>query len=224
MVLLQYAARDQDDMSFPTTRWSLILATAHSPAAHAAWSELAARYRSSVIAYFRVRHGRDQAEDLAQRFFADSIAGGWWARADAERGNFRMFLRTLLKRYGARHAERATPGDAMASIDLAASDDPGPDAAYDRDFAHTLVARALARLEQENAGARELLPFVLERGDGGELKQLALRAGIAHNTLVQRLRRLRLRFRAILREDLAELLADPADVDRELAALQGALS
>lgn len=211
-------------MGFPTTRWSLILASAEQPAARAAWNELAIEYRSSIQAFFRCRFSREQADDLTQRFFADSIAGSWWARADSSRGSFRTYLRMMLRRFGARHIETVEAGEHDAAI-IAATEtaDDGPDHAYDREFARTLIARALARLERETPGAAELWPFLLERGAAGELKQLAERLQIAHNTLLQRLRRLRMRARALIRDEFAQLVADPETLDAELAELHAAV-
>lgn len=223
MFYSEYIHGARHDMSFPTTRWSLIVASTDAVDARAAWGALAERYRAPVLAWFRCRYGVDQAEDLTQRFFADSIAGGWWARADAARGSFRTFLRVLLQRYGARHVERGFGVD--VEVDALQSAERGPAEAYDRAFAHALAAGAFARLEQESVGRPELaplLPLVLDRGEGGELKALAERSGVAHNTMVQRLRRLRLRYRELLRAELAELLADPRDIDRELAELRHA--
>lgn len=211
-------------MSFPTTRWSLILASADSAVARAAWSELATQYRSSIRAYFCRRFDRDQADDLTQRFFADSIAGGWWARADMERGSFRTYLRMLLRRFSARSGDRAHGRDEAVQVDLLVCADDGPDTAYDREFAHTVVARAVARLERVSPGEQALWPFLIERGDPGELKQLATQLGLAHNTLLQRLRRLRLRFREFLRDEFAQLVANPEHIDDELYALRSALA
>jgi len=88
------------------------------------------------------------------------------------------------------------------------------------------VERALVRLriEHANADGDALLPFVLERGDQGDLKQLAVELGVAQNTLLQRLRRLRLRLRELLRDEFAQLVADPASIDTELLTIRNALT
>ena len=215
-------------MNFPTTRWSLIVASGASDDARAAWAELAANYRSAIHVYFRCRFGADAADDLTSAFFTESIAGGWWARADLDRGSFRTYLRMLLRRFGARHAERIAPMQTSESdVERVADDDGDPEAAYERDFAHTLVERALARLRIEHADAvdvRALLPFLLDRGDQGDLKQLAVELGLAQNTLLQRLRRMRLRLRELLRDEFAQLVADPASIDAELLTIREALT
>jgi RNA polymerase sigma-70 factor (ECF subfamily) len=214
-------------MTFPTTRWSLIVASGVSDDARTAWAELAANYRSAIHVYFRCRFGADAAEDLTSSFFTESIAGGWWARADLDRGSFRTYLRMLLHRFGARHVERIAPMQvADCDIDRVAGNDADPEAAYERDFAHTLVERALMRLRIEHANAdyEALLPFLLDRGDQGDLKQLAVELGLAQNTLLQRLRRMRLRLRELLRDEFAQLVADPASIDAELLTIRKALT
>jgi RNA polymerase sigma-70 factor (ECF subfamily) len=212
-------------MGFPTTRWSLIAASGDPAQARAAWTELAHRYRAPIEAWFRCRYGADRAEDLTGAFFLESIAGEWWGRADIERGGFRTYLLTLLYRFGVRHAEVFEPqGTASEAMEQLADPGEGPEAAYDREFAHALVQHALARLEAEQAGDQALLPFLLDRGDVGDLKQLASSMGLQHNTLLQRLRRMRFRFRNLLRDEFAQLVANPSDIDEELKILQRSLA
>jgi RNA polymerase sigma-70 factor (ECF subfamily) len=214
-------------MGFPTTRWSLIAASGDATAARVAWNELAERYRAPIHAWFRCRYGVDRADDLTGSFFVESIAGEWWARADIERGNFRTYLRTLLSRFGARHCKTFAPQDVSPeALERLADAGENPEEAYDREFAHALVEHALVRLRSETANEAErvLLPFLLERGDAGNLKRLASSFGLLHNTLLQRLRRMRLRFRELLREEFAQLVVDPESIDAELEAMRKALS
>lgn len=214
-------------MNFPTTRWSLIVASDDTAAARAAWSELAAIYRSPIQTYFRCRFGADRAEDLTQAFFADSIAGGWWARADMDRGSFRTYLRMLLRRFGARHGQAAaSSAELNFEIDEVAGGGD-PEAAYDRDFAHVLVTRALQSLRDEQANnecSDALFPHLLDRGDPGELKRIAADLGLPQNTLLQRLRRMRSRLRELIRYELSQLVADSESIDGELVAIRDALS
>lgn len=210
-------------MTFPTTRWSLILASGDRAAGRAAWSALAQRYRAPIHAYFRARHGPDQADDLTSAFFAESISGDWWARADVERGSFRTYLRMLLQRFGERHAELPVSRESAPSLDDLPDAAANPESCYEREFAHALVERALARLREEYKDDGALLEFVLERGEQGQIKQLATQHCVAHNTLIQRLRRMRVRLRELLREEFAELVTDPSLIDSELATMQQAL-
>lgn len=209
--------------AFPTTRWSLIAGTGDRPAARAAWSELAQSYRPPILAYFRARFGASSAEDLTQAFFAASIAGAWWSRADPERGGFRTYLRSLLQRFGARHAA----GVAVASVGELpeiADTSPAPDADYDRHFARTLVARAMAEIEGSLEGPDlALWPMVLERGEPGAMQALSVQLALTTEALRQRLHRLRRRLAAAMRDEVAALTADEDRVDEELRAIRDAL-
>lgn len=212
-------------MGFPATQWSLVLASGDDAASRAAWNELAERYRGPIHAWFRCRFGADRADDLTGAFFADSIAGGWWARADAERGSFRTYLRMMLTRFGSRHAASATFHGDSDALEAIADPDGGPEAAYDRTFAQTVVVRAMAQLRAD-AGADDdgLWPLLLEPGDPGAIGQLAARLGVRPNVVSQRLHRLKLRLRALLREEVATLVAEPSAVDGELRCLRAVLA
>lgn len=212
-------------MGFPSTQWSLILASGHDESSRAAWGELAGRYRMPIHAYFRARFGNDTADDLTNAFFAESIAGRWWARADAERGSFRTYLRVLLARFGARHVDVPLAGGGDASLlERVVDHGDGPEAAYDRAFAQAVVTAALGKLRVEGGDvARALWPLLLEGGAPGEIRALATDLGVNPNVLSQRLRRLKLRLRELLREEFAALVADPDLIDDELRSLQAAL-
>lgn len=209
--------------AFPTTRWSLIAGSGDAPAARAAWSELAQAYRPPILAYFRSRFGAPAAEDLTQAFFAASIAGAWWSRADSSRGGFRTYLRLLLQRFGARHLDETGVVGAGEEIDVVDAG-PGPDAAYDRNFARTLVKRALAEVEAGlESPDRALWPHVLERGELGELQAMADTLQMTPEAVRQRLHRLRRRVAASMRKEVSALTADHDRVDEELRAIRAAL-
>lgn len=219
-------------MAFPTTRWSLLRAVDDPAQARAAWSELATIYRPAIVAFCAGRFGREQAEDLTQQFFAESIAASWWSRADAELGSFRTYLRVLLVRFGERHGPRfavsAAGDDAFEPAIPDSERDPRnlPEHAYEAAFAAVVIARARAALDDRGGDdpvQRALLSQLLDGSDHGDLKRLAERLGMAENTLAQRLRRLRQAFRDRIRQELADLVADPDRVDDELAALAGVL-
>ena len=213
-------------MNFPTTRWSLIVASGDSQAARSAWAELATHYRSAIHAYFRCRFGVGQADDLTNAFFAESIDGGWWARADLDRGSFRTYLRMLLRRFGMRHDASLREQASDQDVERLADANADPEAAYERDFAHALVERALARMRDE-CGAdpvgTTLLPVLLDRGDQGDLKRMAFDLGLLHNTLLQRLRRMRMRLRDLLRDEITQLVVDPALIEAEVQMMRGVL-
>ena len=86
---------------FNTTRWSLVIGTrADSDDGRAALETLCCAYRSPVAAYLRARgHPPSDADDMTQAFFEQLLMRRMHAAADPERGRFRAFLLTALKRY-----------------------------------------------------------------------------------------------------------------------------
>jgi RNA polymerase sigma-70 factor (ECF subfamily) len=104
-----------------------------------------------------------------------------------------------------------------------------PEAIFERQWAATLVARCLERLRREQlasgAGDRfeRLKAFLTGDGASGGAAALARELGVAESTLRVQLLRLRRRFAAVLREEVARTVAQPGDVDAEIRFLLEAL-
>ena len=80
------------------TRWSLVVAAAAE--AEPSLEALCRQYWHPVYAVARrAGHDVETAKDLAQGFFAKLLEKGWLEAADQEKGRFRTFLITALKRY-----------------------------------------------------------------------------------------------------------------------------
>src|SRR6266478_1795802 len=82
-------------VAFVTTHWSIILSAGRSdtPRAKDALSKLCQSYWFPLYGYGRGRgHGREDAEDLTQAFFARLLEKNWIGSADREKGRFRTFL------------------------------------------------------------------------------------------------------------------------------------
>lgn len=227
---------------FQTTRWSLILAArAPGAASRSALEELCRIYRPAATAYVRRHVARaEDVEDLIQAFFLKFLESRYHADADPDRGRFRAFLLTALKRFLANAHDAATAqkrgGDARTqAIDgtLAEQlpDDPRatPEREYERAFALTVLGQAMQRLqaESERAGKGALYAqvqqFLIEPPEPAVYATLADRLGLRRNTLAQTVKRLRDRLGELIRAELAETVADPADVDREMRELRDAL-
>ncbi|MDB6123483.1 MAG: hypothetical protein JWQ71_2476, partial [Pedosphaera sp.] len=87
---------------FVTTHWSVVLAAARSDTtkAQAALEKLCGTYWYPLYAYVRRRgHSAEDAQDLAQAFFARLLERNWVGDADCERGRFRTFLLTAMSRF-----------------------------------------------------------------------------------------------------------------------------
>jgi RNA polymerase sigma-70 factor (ECF subfamily) len=107
---------------------------------------------------------------------------------------------------------------------------PGPDQAFDREWALALLAKVIERLQTECAddGRAEQfaqLKIFLTAGKG-ECPHAAAAQALSMNETAVRVavHRLRKRYRELLRDEIAQTLTDPALVDAEMQALFGAFS
>jgi RNA polymerase sigma factor (sigma-70 family) len=217
--------------------------TAASVNAMNALSELCRIYWRPVYAFLRREgYGREDAQDLTQGFFAHLIERRGYARADREKGRFRSFLLAALKNFIADARDRQHALKRGGGIILEKLDDKSEaaitraakwraDEVYDREWADTLVQRALNRLAQECAiaGKAELFGWLMPRLAIMEesvipYEEMARRSHRTATTLRQALTRLRARYRAILREEVRGTVRDPVEVDEELRYLCHALA
>ncbi len=203
---------------FQTTRWSLVAgARTDSGQARRALDELCRLYRPPVLAYlYRHGHAGAEAEDLAQAFFESLLRYQTIARADPERGRFRVFLLTALRRFLAKrhaydHAAKRGCGIELLPLDepTVVSGNDGPEQVFERQFALTLIAHALSRLEDEarkagkHAMFEALREYLLESPDSHEYAVLAQRLQLRRNTLAVAIHRLRTRLREVVQDELS---------------------
>jgi hypothetical protein len=221
---------------FETTRWSLIRRSrGDGTASRGALAELCRVYEAPVRAYlskYRVP-GRDTA-DLAQGFFAELLASSLLDRAAQERGSFRAYLLGALKRYVGGEltsalAEKRGAGHVHVALDAAvllADDTPTPEAAFHQAWIDAVLARALAALRDEaERGGRgalyeRLAEYLLEPPPREALVALGAELGMRPNTLAVAVHRLRERFRALVRAELAQTATTAEQVEAELALLR----
>lgn len=242
-------APDSAASPFAATRWTLVLrARGESVEARGALSELCEAYYQPVLR-FLCREGReeDAARELAQEFFARILSGGGFDGADPERGRFRSYVLGALKHFLAdsrEHAQREKRGGGIApeSLDAASENDtsPGlqvadangaiPEASFDREWALTVMARALEALQKEMTASGKadqfetLKPWLM--GDAPSMSQAdaARQLGVNEGAVKVAVHRLRKRFREAVRTEIAQTLRDPSLVDEELRHLIAALS
>jgi RNA polymerase sigma-70 factor (ECF subfamily) len=232
---------------FPTTCWSRV-ARAGDPAdpeARAALEGLCRDYWYPLYAFVRCR-GLDpeEASDVVQGFLADLLSRQVLDRVDRDRGRFRAFLRTSCAHYLSHERDRALAlkrGGGQRPIPIDQLDAEGrygrepahemtAERLFERRWAVVLLENVLARLEAEAArtGKHELfarLRPMLEGDDGaGSYQQIGTALGMGEGAVKTAAHRLRARYRELLREEVARTVADPADVDAELADLIASLT
>lgn len=225
---------------FDTTRWSLVLqARGDTQQARAALEVLCRIYRPPALAYVRSRgYSPDVAEDMVQAFFERFLDQSLHAGAKPDRGRFRAYLLTMLKRYLISrdieaHAIKRGGGIRIDALDddagLAVASDDGPERVFERAWALTVLGRALKRLREEadQSGKRDLFDalrvFLVERPDEADYARVAARLGLRRNTLAVAVHRLRHRLQELIGAELADTTADAGDLDAELRDLRAAL-
>ncbi len=233
---------------FAPTRWTLVLrARGESVESRAALSELCEAYYQPVLRFLR-REGRDEdaARELAHDFFARVLAGRAFDGADPGRGRFRSYLLGALSHFLADqrdHARRLKRGGGIApqSLDEPGGTDTSPgfqvadlaaaaqDANFDREWALTVMGRALAALQKEFSAVEKLdefetfKPWLMGDVATGSQADVARRLGLSEGAVKVTIHRLRKRFRTAVRSEIAQTLRDPALVDEELRHLIEAL-
>ncbi len=233
------------DDFFATTRWTMVMTAgeADAPQAAAALEELCAGYWFPVYAYVRRRgFSKEDAEDLTQGFFASLLARGDIAGLRRENGKFRAFLLAAVKHFLANERDRLgrakRGGGALhlsldwqradARFRLADEASLSPDAAYDREWATALLERVLGILEgeagEEVGGERfgHLKGYLTVDRDRIPYAAAAAALGMDEGTVRVAVHRLRKRYRALLRQEVARTLADPEMAGEELRALMEA--
>ena len=105
----QQAESMRPKAAFATTRWSIVLAAGHrsSPDSENALETLCRAYWYPLYAYVRRRgYASEDAGDLTQEFFARFLEKEFLRSADSERGRFRSFLLTVMKRILSKEHDR----------------------------------------------------------------------------------------------------------------------
>jgi RNA polymerase sigma-70 factor (ECF subfamily) len=217
----------------------------HTPQSDRALEELCRTYWFPLYAYVRRRgHSKEDAEDLTQIFFARFLAKNYLAGLSAERGRFRAFLLASLKHFLANEWDKSQRqkrggGATLLSLDwqtadtqfqIAATAEPSPERAFDREWALALLACVIERLHAECAAENhgrlfEVLKPFLTVGKGAiPYPQAASELGISEGAARTAAHRLRRRYREVLRDEIAQTLSDPAQVAEEMQALFSAFS
>lgn len=215
-----------------------------------ALEELCRLYWRPIYAFVRRQgHSPHDAQDLTQEFFGRLLGDHSLNRVHPDRGRFRSFLLASLKHFLANEWDRARalkrggavriiPLEGLASEDgsgtevggVAPGTVPSPEKAYDRQWAVTLLQRVLERLEAEHqsAGKARLFEHLRETltADRASVPyaELAVRLGSSEGAVKVAVHRLRGRYRELLREEIAETVSDPGQVEEELRELWTALA
>jgi RNA polymerase sigma factor (sigma-70 family) len=230
---------------FPTTRWTLVVAAGDPERkdAQSALVSLCESYWYPLYAYLRRRgFPADQAQDLTQDFFIRVLEGRYLDRAAPEKGRFRSFILTSLKFFVGdeedRHRAQKRGGGAVVPLELDSGEErylrePGhdetPERIFERRWALSVLDRVMERLRNEfvQHGRPEhferLKLFLLGQSDA-PYAALAQVMNTSEGALKVAIHRLRKRYRDLFRQEIADTVADPAEVESELRYLAAVLT
>jgi RNA polymerase sigma factor (sigma-70 family) len=231
-------APDSGGAAFGTTQWSVVLAAqGRSPAADEALEKLCRTYWWPLYGFVRrTGYKPEEAQDLTQGFFAMLLDRRDIDVVRREKGRLRSYLLVSLKNFlaKARRREMAIKrGEGRALVpldelvarersDLELTDRLTADRIYERRWALTLLEQVLTGLETEyksadNAKLFDHLKELLSDEPGRRSQaDIATALGMTENAVKQAFHRLRQRYRQLLRDEIAQTVAVPGDVEDEL--------
>ena len=230
---------------FATTHWSMVVSAGRngSPQAGQALAALCESYWFPLYAFVRrAGHSAEDAQDLTQEFFARLLAQDFLAKADRRKGKFRTFLLAALKHFLADQWDRARAqkrggGKAVISFDsldaetryrLEPADDLTPERMFEKQWALSLLERVLSRLDAEMAanGKLELFEALKDTLTGARpigYASIGAALGMSEGAVKVAAHRMRRRYRALLREEIAQTVAGADDIGDEIRYLLSCL-
>ena len=170
------------------------------------------------------------------------LGGRYLDRADPEKGRFRAFILTSLKFFLADEADRNRAekrgGGNVLSLEISSGEeryqrDPAhnetPERIFERRWALSVLDRVVEKLRNEfvHHGRPEhferLKVFLLGQSDA-PYAALAREMNTSEGALKVAIHRLRKRYRELFRQEIADTVVDPAEVESELRFLAAVLA
>ena len=232
---------------FNTTHWSVVLLAGEveNSKAAAALESLCGSYWYPLYAYVRRKgYSAHDAQDLTQDFFARLLEKNYFQLAARERGRFRSFLlkslnHFLVNDWVRNRAQKRGAGQKLVSFDEETAErlyqrepleQPQAESLYDKKWALALLEAGLRRLAQEYSKTgkdkvfEQLKGLILSETSGDTYRTSAVSLGMSEGAVKVALHRLRGRFRSCVRDEVAQTVATPGEVEEELRFLMSALN
>lgn len=231
---------------FLSTRWSIVVSAGRrsSPDSRRALESLCETYWLPLYAFARRRVASvEEAQDLTQEFFVRLLEKQVLAEASPERGRFRSFLLTAMKNFLANEWDKARAakrgGDRQrlsldwdqgeSRLSVEPQHELTAEREFERQWVWTLLEVVVNRLHQEFLDSDKSRQFDLLKealsGDRQAIDYPAVSAelGMSEDAVRQAASRLRKRYRELLRDEVAQTVTDPAEIEDELRGLFTAL-
>jgi RNA polymerase sigma factor (sigma-70 family) len=227
---------------FATTSWTQVLAAREAPSSESrqALEDLCQAYWYPLYAFVRRQgNGPEESRDLTQAYFAQLLEKGYLEDFDPSLGRFRVFLKASVKNFLSKERDKAHAwkrGGHAHLVSLSEDEIEGrygyepverltPEEIFERRWALTLLERVLGRLRKEFEEAGRVDEFDQLKGylTGNEVKvpyrEVAAALGSSETAVRTSVHRLRQRFGKLLRQEIAETVATPNEVDDEMRHL-----
>jgi DNA-directed RNA polymerase specialized sigma24 family protein len=233
---------------FHTTRWTLVMASAHdqSQAGRAALAALCQTYWYPLYAFARRRgHSPPDAQDLTQGFFLHILEHQTLSQVDRLKGKFRSFLLACFQNYVSVEAQRAhrlkRGGNCrFVFLDLESAENRyrleptdylTAETIFEARWALTLLTHALMVLRLEYLAKGKESDFdtlkafigIGESRPQTSYEEAAKTLDIGIGTVKTLIYRLRKQYLAVVREEVARTVSNPAEIEEEIRALCDAL-
>jgi len=228
-------------MYFPTTQWSLLARASLTgeTTARQALEELCRHYWAPLHQFIRARGYTDaEAQDLTQEFILHLLEHSTLQKADRLRGRFRSFLlgalvRFLADEYDRRRAQKRGSGAVHLNLDeaenqLAANSDQDS-SLFDREWALAILENSLRTVQTEFEPKLGAAHFALLRTflpgsiNAPTYEEAAQKLDLSVPALKSELHRLRQRFKSLVRQEVANTVSAPHEIDEEMSHLQNVL-
>jgi RNA polymerase sigma factor (sigma-70 family) len=227
---------------FGTTHWSVVLAAGQqdTPESAVALERLCRTYWHPIYAYIRRwGYNPEDARDLTQEFFARLLRKKSVARANPEQGRFRSFLlgalkHTLSDEQAKAEAKKRGGGQRPVAWEQIEEeerfraepmDQLSPDRVFDRRWALAVLEHAIGRLRAEYGAPErrrvfeELQGFITGEPLVSSCAQAAARLGQSESAVKSAIYRVRRRYHALVREEVAQTVTNPTDLAEEIRYL-----
>jgi DNA-directed RNA polymerase specialized sigma24 family protein len=227
---------------FNTTHWSVVMSAGkvQSPQTMEALEKLCRAYWQPLY-FFARRKGRNDADakDSTQQFLSSLLQRNDFAGLDPGQGRFRTFLLVSFTHFLANEYDRANAlkrggGKTVVSLDALSEEQlrqfessPNilPGAAFDRHWAASVLAQALARLKSELSASQKsdqfdlLKPYLTAEGAASDYAGMAEKLAVAPSSVPVLVHRFRQRYRELVRDEVAQTLSSPAELEEEMRHL-----
>ena len=231
---------------FVTTHWSVVLSARDQDSIRSveALESLCRIYWHPLYAYVRRRgYSPADAEDLTQSFFAWLLERNWLGQADQRRGRFRTFLLTSISNFLANEWDKARTqkrgggrivslyfDDAEADFSHEPADHFTPEQSFEWRWALALLDQVMNRLNAEfvrDAKAElfeTLKPCLLGERTAQPYATLASKLAMTEGSVKVAVYRLRQRYRQLLRDEIANTVVRPEEIEEEMRYLFAVLA